>query len=165
MNKIRRSPNFIFVLRRPIFKITHIKPWLKLNDLQDVGVSSGKVPSEHFFWTTSLWEYYSPWAVQSNLLRSMELGGETVSVGGNSSLGLVSEKAIIVNSIPLPFTIANLPILVATLAANIWAIFIINRKETSRINRLEIPFIALEILQHHAVIIFWCFCQTYLSCH
>ena len=68
----------------------------------------------------------------------MDLGGELVSMGGNLSLRLVSEKATIVNSIPIAFTIANIPIVVATLAANIWAIFVINRKETSRINRLDL---------------------------
>ena len=68
----------------------------------------------------------------------MELEGETVLLGGNLKLSLLSEKTTIVNSIPIAFTIANLPILVATLAFNIWAIFIINRKETSRINRFDI---------------------------
>ena len=67
----------------------------------------------------------------------MELGGEMILVGGNLSLSLVSEKATIVNSIPLAFTIANLPVMVASIAANMWAIFIINKKETSRINRLR----------------------------
>ena len=60
-----------------------------------------------------------------------------ILVGGNLSLSLVSEKATIVNSIPLAFTIANLPVMVASIAANMWAIFIINKKETSRINRLR----------------------------
>ena len=73
----------------------------------------------------------------------MEVGGEIVLVGRSLNLSLVSEKSTIVNSLPLAFTIANLPILVATLAANTWAIFIINRKETSRINRLNICEIAL----------------------
>ena len=68
----------------------------------------------------------------------MELEGETVLLGGNLNFSLVSEKTTIVNSIPIAFTIANLPILVATLAFNIWAIFIINKKETSRINRFDI---------------------------
>ena len=68
----------------------------------------------------------------------MELEGETVLLGGNLNYSLVSEKTTIVNSIPIAFTIANLPILVATLAFNIWAIFIINKKETSRINRFDI---------------------------
>ena len=67
----------------------------------------------------------------------MELEGETVLLGGNLNLSLMGGKTTIVNSIPIAFTIANLPILVATLAFNIWAIFIINKKETSRINRLD----------------------------
>ena len=65
----------------------------------------------------------------------MDLWGEGVLVGVNFSL--VEETTTIVNSIPIAFTLANLPILVATLAANIWAIFIIDKKETSRINRLK----------------------------
>ena len=61
----------------------------------------------------------------------------------NSSLSLVKEKTIIVNSIHVVFTIANLPVVLATLAANIWAIFVMNRKETSRVNRLELFFLSL----------------------
>ena len=63
----------------------------------------------------------------------MEVGGERVSMGRNFSL--VSEKSTIVNSIPAAYTAANFPILVAVLVTNSWAICIINRKETTRINR------------------------------
>ena len=66
----------------------------------------------------------------------MELWEEGVMLVG-VNFSLVGETTTIVNSIPIAFTLANLPILVATLAANIWAIFIINKKETSRINRLD----------------------------
>ena len=67
----------------------------------------------------------------------MELGGQIELTGWNSSLSLVSETTTVVTSIPIAFTIANIPVVVATLAANIWAIFVINRKETSRINRFD----------------------------
>ena len=67
----------------------------------------------------------------------MELGGQIELTGWNSSLSLVSETTTVVNSIPIAFTIANIPVVAATLAANIWAIFVINRKETSRINRFD----------------------------
>ena len=66
----------------------------------------------------------------------MKLGGQIELTGWNSSLSLVSETTT-VNSIPIAFTIANIPVIVATLAANIWAIFVINKKETSRINRFD----------------------------
>ena len=79
----------------------------------------------------------------------MELGGEIVLIGKNLNLSLVSEKSTIVNSLPLAFTIANLPILVVTLAANTWAIFIINSKETSRINRLD--YICMAQSPHHTL--------------
>ena len=73
-----------------------------------------------------------------SMSMDMELGEQIELAGWNSSLSLVSETTTTVNSIPLAFTIANLPIVAATIAANTWAIFVINRKETSRINRLDI---------------------------
>ena len=96
---------------------------------------------------------YIPHAFQSNLLGSMELEGERVVVGANFSL--VSETATVVNSIPIAFTIANIPILVATIVANIWAIFIINRKETSRINRLDILYLHISSPIYLSRLIIW----------
>ena len=58
-----------------------------------------------------------------------------VLLGGNLNLSLATQSTSLVNSIPIAFTVANVPILLATLATNIWAIQIIQRKETSRINR------------------------------
>ena len=74
----------------------------------------------------------------TTMSMDLELGEQIELAGWNSSLSLVSETTTTVNSIPLAFTIANLPIVAATIAANTWAIFVINRKETSRINRLDI---------------------------
>ena len=74
----------------------------------------------------------------TSMSMDLELGEQIELAGWNSSLSLVSETTTTVNSIPLAFTIANLPIVAATIAANTWAIFVINRKETSRINRLDI---------------------------
>ena len=59
-----------------------------------------------------------------------------VLLGGNLNLSLATQSTSLVNSIPIAYTVANVPILLATLATNIWAIQIIQRKETSRINRL-----------------------------
>ena len=84
----------------------------------------------------------------NNISMSMdlELGEQIELAGWNSSLSLVSETTTTVNSIPLAFTIANLPIVAATIAANTWAIFVINRKETSRINRLDIFSLTFTLL-------------------
>ena len=71
---------------------------------------------------------------------SMELGGQIELVVWNVSLSLVTEKTSIVNRIPIAFIIANLPIFAVTLAANIWAMIIINRKEASRVNRFDILY-------------------------
>ena len=70
----------------------------------------------------------------------MELGEKIELVVWNVSLSLVTEETSIVNRIPIAFIIANLPIFAVTLAANIWAMFIINRKEASRVNRLDILY-------------------------
>ena len=74
----------------------------------------------------------------TTMSMDLELGEQIEVAGWNSSLSLVSETTTTVNSIPLAFTLANLPIVAATIAANTWAIFVINKKETSRINRLDI---------------------------
>ena len=68
----------------------------------------------------------------------MELGEKIELVVWNVSLSLVTEKTSIMNRVPFAFIIANLPIFAVTLAANIWAMFIINRKEASRVNRSDI---------------------------
>ena len=70
----------------------------------------------------------------------MELGEQIELVVWNVSFSLEREKTSIVNNIQVDFIIADFPVLVVTIAANIWAILIINRKETSRINRLDILF-------------------------
>ena len=70
----------------------------------------------------------------------MELGEQIELVVWNVSFSLVREKTSVVNNIQVDFIIADFPVLVVTIAANIWAILIINRKETSRINRLEILY-------------------------
>ena len=82
--------------------------------------------------------------LQTNLLESMELEVEMVLLGANLNLSLAVQATSPVNSFPIAFTAANIPILVATLATNIWAIYIIQRKETSRINRcpIQIPILA-----------------------
>ena len=77
-------------------------------------------------------------SLQTSLLESMQLEGEMVLLGGNLNLSLATQATTLVNSIPLAFTVANIPILVASLATNIWAIHIIQQKETSRINRFLI---------------------------
>ena len=70
----------------------------------------------------------------------MQFGEQIELVVWNVSLSLVTEKTSIVNNIPVDFIIADFPVLVVTIAANIWAILIINRKETSRINRWDILY-------------------------
>ena len=70
----------------------------------------------------------------------MELGEQIELVVWNVSFSLEREKTSIVNNIQVDFIIADFPVLVVTIAANIWAILIINRKETSRINRLDILY-------------------------
>ena len=70
----------------------------------------------------------------------MQFGEQIELVVWNVSLSLVTEKTNIVNNIPVDFIIADFPVLVVTIAANIWAILIINRKETSRINRWDILY-------------------------
>ena len=70
----------------------------------------------------------------------MELGEQIELVVWNVSFSLLREKTSIVNNIQVDFIIADFPVLVVTIAANIWAILIINRKETSRINRLDILY-------------------------
>ena len=68
----------------------------------------------------------------------MELGGEIVWLGGrlvnNVNLTLETKATRVVNWFPSAYTIANIPLLLATIATNAWAFHII-RKETSRINR------------------------------
>ena len=81
--------------------------------------------------------------LQTNLLESMELEVEMVLLGANLNLSLAVQATSPVNSFPIAFTAANIPILVATLATNIWAIYIIQRKETSRINRCPIQILIL----------------------
>ena len=59
-------------------------------------------------------------------------------MGGNLNLSLDTWATTTVNnSFPLTFTIVNITILIATIATNIWAIHIIHKKETSRINRFR----------------------------
>ena len=70
----------------------------------------------------------------------MELGEQIELVVWNVSFSLLREKTSIVNNIQVDFIIADFPVLLVTIAANIWAILIINRKETSRINRLDILY-------------------------
>ena len=72
---------------------------------------------------------------QTNLLKRKQSEGKMVLLGSNLNLSLATQSTSLVNSIPIAFTVANVPILLATLATNIWAIQIIQRKETSRINR------------------------------
>ena len=74
-------------------------------------------------------------SLYSNLLKRKQSEGKMVLLGGNLNLSLATQSTSLVNSIPIAFTVANVPILLATLATNIWAIQIIQRKETSRINR------------------------------
>ena len=65
----------------------------------------------------------------------MELGGEIKWLGGalvNRSLEAKATR--VVNGFPSAHTIANIPVLLATIATNAWTFHII-RKETSRINR------------------------------
>ena len=68
----------------------------------------------------------------------MELGGEIVWLGGrlvnNVNLTLETKATRVVNGIPSGYTIANIPLLLATIATNAWAFHVI-WKETSRINR------------------------------
>ena len=76
-------------------------------------------------------------SLYSNLLKRKQSEGKMVLLGGNLNLSLATQSTSLVNSIPIAFTLANVPILLATLATNIWAIQIIQRKETSRINRFS----------------------------
>ena len=65
----------------------------------------------------------------------MELGGEIVWLGGRLvNFTLETKVTRVVNWFPSAYTIANIPLLLATIATNAWAFHII-RKETSRINR------------------------------
>ena len=65
----------------------------------------------------------------------MELGGEIVWLGGRLvNLTLETKTTRVVNWFPSSYTIANIPLLLATIATNAWAFHVI-RKETSRINR------------------------------
>ena len=65
----------------------------------------------------------------------MELGGEIVWLGGGLFNFTMETKATtVVNGFPSAYTIANIPLLLATIATNAWAFHII-RKENSRINR------------------------------
>ena len=65
----------------------------------------------------------------------MELGGEIVWLGGRLvNLTLETKATRVVNWFPSAYTIANIPLLLATIATNAWAFHVI-RKETSRINR------------------------------
>ena len=65
----------------------------------------------------------------------MELGGEIVWLGGRLvNLTLETKATRVVNWFPSSYTIANIPLLLATIATNAWAFHVI-RKETSRINR------------------------------
>ena len=65
----------------------------------------------------------------------MELGGEIVWLGGRLvNLTLKTKATRMVNGFPSAYTIANIPVLLATIATNAWAFHII-RKENSRINR------------------------------
>ena len=73
----------------------------------------------------------------------MQLELEMVWLGANLNLSLAVQATSLVNSFPIAFTAANIPILVATLATNIWAIYIIQQKETSRINRSPIQILIL----------------------
>ena len=57
---------------------------------------------------------------------------------GNTNLTLRIHSVQIVNGISTGFTVANMSILAATLAANGWAIRVILRKERIRINKLII---------------------------
>ena len=86
----------------------------------------------------SEWEDHKQDSIHHSSMR--ELGEQIELVVWNVSLRLVKEKTNIVNNIPMDFIIADFPVLVVTIAANIWAILIINRKETSRINRLDILY-------------------------
>ena len=79
----------------------------------------------------------------------MELEVEMVLLGGNLNLSLAVQATSLVNSIPIAITVANIPILVSTLATNIWAIYIIQRKETTRINRSSIQ---IQILANNSYI-------------
>ena len=65
----------------------------------------------------------------------MELGGEIVWLGGRLvNLTLETKATRMVNGFPSAYTIANIPVLLATIATNAWAFHII-RKENSPINR------------------------------
>ena len=63
----------------------------------------------------------------------MELGGEIVWLGGRL-VNLETKATRVVNGFPIGYTIANIPVLLATIATNAWDFHII-RKENSRINR------------------------------
>ena len=65
----------------------------------------------------------------------MELRGERVWLGGRLvNLTMETKATRVVNGFPSAYTIANIPLLLATIATNVWAFHII-RKENSRINR------------------------------
>ena len=64
---------------------------------------------------------------------------ENLNIGlGLANLSLTVHSYQKVNEVSVVYLLANIPMLIATLAINLWVIKVIQRREKSRINRLII---------------------------
>ena len=74
---------------------------------------------------------------------------------GLSNLTLSVHSSEKVNEMSVVYLLANIPMLVATIAINLWVIKVIKRKEKNRINSLIVwdCFTGVYTLGHHSTVL------------